>query len=162
LNNPKKMIKLCLIFSVISLVANVITLISDIYLDVNTFYIVLDILYLIAGVIAIVGFSVFNSKPIEYCISHYKWYITTVCFACICSLIVAIIAIMSTSSITSYKILKKQRENVDTIETEGKILPTAEELTKRIKTLDEMLKNNAITQEEYENLKQQILSELTK
>lgn len=162
MNNPKKMIKLSLIFSIISIIANAIVLITDIVAEVGAFYIVLDIIYILAGVVAIVGFAIFNSKPIDYSLAHNKWYITTVCFACVCSLISAIVAIMSVSSLYSYKALKKHKENQDTIETEGKVMPTAEELTKRIQTLDEMLKNNAITQEEYDKLKQQILSELTK
>ena len=162
MNSPKKLIKYSFIFSIISIVANALMLVSDIISDVSIFYIVFDIIFIIASLVAVIGFAIFNSKPIEYSLNHKKMYITVVCFASSSSLILAVFAIMSVSALNNYK-NQKLRQNMDnSIETEGKVMPTAEELTKRIQTLDEMLKNNAITKEEYDKLKQQILDELIK
>lgn len=162
MTSPKKLMKYSLIFSIISCLANLLVFASDIWLNAETFDIVYDVISFAFSVIATIGFSVFSSKPISFATTHFKWYIFVVVCASICSIILAIFAIMSVNALRNYNYAYKQKSKDTTIEAEGRVIPTAEEIMAKLKTAQEMRDKGEITQEEYEKLKEKILSELTK
>lgn len=157
----KSKLNWCFILSIVALVLNGLTLAIDIVDNIDTYYLVFDVVYLVCGVISTILFGIFRFNKLEFLYKHNKLFILAVCSACICSLILAIFAFMAYFEVMASKRFKRETHD-GTIETEGKVIPTAEEIAKKIKVLDDMLQANTISQEEYDRLKQEILSEITK
>ena len=80
-----------------------------------------------------------------------------VCLACLSSLILGYITLITLLDINHVKVRK---ESASTIETTGEVLPTYEEIVKKIKDLDKQKEQNLITEEEYAKRKQEILNTL--
>lgn len=155
----KRKIKICYIVSIIVVITNLFMFVLDFNEDVTMIWKLIDFVYVISSIIALIGFSIFNFKPLEFAIKHKKWFVVLVCFSCVSSLILGYIALLAIFDL-SYAKVKKQ--SVNSIETTGEVLPTYDEIVKEIKALDELKQQNLITEEEYNKRKQEILDTIIK
>lgn len=158
----KRRIKICYIFAIIVAVSNLMALILDFQQDLSVFWKVYDIVYLACAIICVIGFYIYNKKPMEFAIKHKKMFVFLVVISFISSLILGFIALLASFDLSTYIKIKQHKQEDNAIETTGEVIPTYDEIVNKIKTIDEMKKNNLITDEEYETLKKEILDSITK
>lgn len=157
----KKKFKICYVLAIIVAISNLIMFVLDYKEGVSNIWKVLDILYFVCSLIALIGFAIFNKKPIEVAIKNKKWFVVLVCLSCVSSLILGYVALLALFDLSSYIKLKKSKED-NTIETTGEVLPTYDEIVSKIKTLDKMKADNVISEQEHNERKQEILDSITK
>ena len=155
----KRKIKICYIVSIIVTIVNLFMFVLDFNEDVSMLWTIVDFIYVVSSVIALIGFIIFNFKPLEFAVKHKKWFVVIVCLSCISSLVLGYLALIAVFDLNYTKIKKEQAK---TIEVSGEVMPIYEEIVHKIKELDELKQQNLITEEEYNNRKQQILDTIVK
>ena len=156
----KNKLNLCFIFSIIVLVCNIIMAVVDYKSDVSNLWIILDIIYVLCSIVSVVAFAIFRFKPVEYCLKNKNKFVVIGCVSCICSLLLGFVAMLTIFNINAVEINNKIFNTNKEVETEGKVIPTAEEIKKKLDGLDELRKNSNLTDEEYNKLRQEILQEI--
>lgn len=157
----KKRIGICLAVAILTLMISIVSIYYDI--KINSWAIYFDTIYLVCGAVAIIFFVWFLIMSEEKIKARKKFFVMTVCFACISSVILGLVSLYALISFVQQgPNMQYYTKNDDSIETDGTVLPTAEEISKKIYELDEKLASGEISQEEYDIAKQTILDELIK
>lgn len=156
--NAKRRIKICYIVSLIVVILNFFMFALDYYDDVSTTWKVIDGIYFVCSIISLIGFTIFNFKPLGFAVKHKKWFVAIVCISCVSSLILGYIALIASFDLNHVK----TKMQSTTIETTGEVMPTIDEIVKKIKELDQLKEQDLITEEEYNKRKQEILDTIVK
>jgi len=154
-------LKWCFVLSIVVFALNLLSLVLDLTAEeFEWFYIVFDGLYTVASLICVVLFGMFRTKGLQQLKKLKKIFVVAVVCAMISSLILGMVAIFAYFEFNF--VISRAPEDEQTILAEGRVVPTAEEIQKKLILLDEMLKNGKISKDEYEKLRQEILDEIAK
>lgn len=186
MSNYKKFIRACYIIGLVLLVWDVISFVMLFFEESTTLDIVIGASDIVCLLFCSIVFGVYNSHDDNYARKHKGLLTTAGCFSFWGSILLGALAVIGIRDLNSARVVTTENNSKDLnaesenkteevkneevsnekVETSSEEVkkeePLANKLIKEIKALDEMKKEGAISDEEYEILKKKILDEIVK